>query len=268
VWRPRGLAGLDARRKVFWVDSHCHLQTLEGLDDVLARAVAAGVERIVCVGTDRVSSEQAVALAARHDGVWATVGLHPHDASRHDEELEALVELASSPHVVAIGETGFDLHYRYSPDDAQETAFRAQVRLAHETEKPLVIHTRAAWDATFAVLDDERLPARTVFHCFTGGAVEAARAVAIGAYVSFSGIVTFRKSDDVRAGAAEVPIDRLLVETDAPYLAPVPHRGRPNEPSYLPWVGSVLASTKRMPVEQLAAATRENAFTVFWPADR
>lgn len=264
VWRPRGLAGLDPRRTVFWVDSHCHLQSLaEPVDEVLARAVAAGVAWLVCVGTDLVTSRAAVELAHAHDGVYATVGLHPHDASRLDDEWDALAELARDERVVAIGEAGFDLHYRHSPDADQERAFRAQVQLARALDKTLVIHTREAWSQTFVVLTEQGVPDRTVFHCFTGGPEEARQCVATGAYVSFSGIVTFRKADDLRAAVREVPDDRVLVETDAPYLAPVPHRGRENEPSLVPLVGAVVASVRRQPVEAIAATTRANAARAF-----
>jgi TatD DNase family protein len=268
VWRPRGLSGLDPRRKVFWVDTHCHLQSLSRpVEELIGRAVAAGVERVVCVGTDRATSLAAIALACVHDGVWATVGLHPHDASRVDDEWPTLVDAAIGERVVAIGEAGLDYHYDHSPRDVQRDVFARHVRLANEQQKPLVIHTREAWDDTFEILDREGVPARTIFHCFTGGPDEAKRCVAIDAYVSFSGIVTFRKSDELRAAVREVPEDRVLVETDAPYLSPVPHRGRENEPSYVPFVGSVVAAARRESVEMLAASTRANSFRVFWPEE-
>jgi TatD DNase family protein len=266
VWRPRGLSGLDPRRKVFWVDSHCHLQSLaEPIEQLLGRAVAAGVERIVCVGTDLEMSRAAVALACVHDGVWATAGLHPHDASRFDAEWNGLLDVVQAERVVAVGEAGLDFHYDHSPRDAQRDVFAAHVRLANEVNKTLVVHTREAWDDTFAILEREGVPTRTIFHCFTGGPDEARRCVEIGAFVSFSGIVTFRKSDELRAAVREVPDNRVLVETDAPFLAPVPHRGRDNEPSYVPFVGSVVASARREPVEALAALTRANSFAAFWP---
>jgi TatD DNase family protein len=217
---------------------------------------------MVVVGTDVESSRAAIELAARHDDVRATVGLHPHEASRLDEEWPQLLELARAPGVVAIGEAGFDLHYRHSEPEAQDAAFRAQIRLAHELERALVIHSREAWDDTFRVLEEETVPARTVFHCFTGGAPEAARALALGAYLSFSGIVSFKGADDVRAAAASCPPDRLLVETDAPYLAPVPHRGRENEPAYVGDVGAALAAAVGRPVESVAAATAATAHAV------
>ena len=247
-----------------WVDSHCHLPA-DGSEAglVLNRARAGGVEWVVCVGTDLETSRAAVALAARHPDVHATVGLHPHDASRLEAEWPALVELAAAPEVVGIGEAGFDLHYNHSRFDEQEAAFRAQIQLAHATDRALVIHSREAWDDTFRVLADERVPRRTVFHCFTGGAPEAERAIDAGAYLSFSGIVTFKNARDVRAAAALAPLERVLVETDSPYLAPVPHRGSTNEPAFVAMVGAGLAAARGATVDDIAAATRATATSVF-----
>ncbi len=252
-----------------WTDSHCHLQWEpdQGRSDPegdLARAFAAGVTRMVCVGTDLATSRAAVELASNHANVFATVGLHPHDASRFDDEWDDLVALArGNARVVAIGEAGFDLHYEHSPRDAQARAFAAQVALACELDRALVIHTREAWDDTFRVLHDVGVPPRTIFHCFTGGPVEAERAIAIGAYLSFSGIVSFKTADDLRAAAAMVPADALLVETDAPFLAPVPHRGKRNEPSLLPAVGTALAAARNETVAAIAETTNRNATRAF-----
>jgi len=249
---------------VVWVDSHCHLQMAdEDADAVLARARGAGVGGFVCVGTDLASSRQAVELAARHPDVAATVGLHPHDAARLDEEWPGLEDLAGSAGVVAVGEAGFDLHYNHSPRDAQEAAFRAQIRLARRLDRTLVVHTREAWDETFTVLGEEGVPTRTVFHCFTGGPAEAERALAIGACLSFSGIVTFKNAEGVRAAARVAPPDRLLVETDSPYLAPVPHRGRPNEPAYVPLVGAGVAAATGRPPDEVARASAALARRLF-----
>ena len=251
-----------------WIDSHCHLQMGEGggdTADVIRRAVAAGVERMICIGTDLASSRQAVSLAAGHPEVWATVGLHPHDASRLDAEWDGLLELAGADRVVGIGETGFDLYYRHSEPDEQEEAFRRHLRLARDRGLALVIHSRDAWDETFAVLDSEGVPDRTVFHCFTGGPGEAQRALDCGTWLSFSGIVSFKTAQPLREAAALTPADRLLVETDSPFLAPVPHRGRPNEPAYLPAVGAALAEARGATPEDIAVLTRSNALTVFWP---
>jgi TatD DNase family protein len=254
---------------VAWIDAHCHLQ-FEGRgptpEEAVARAVEVGVERMVCIGTDLATSREAVRLAGEFPQVWATVGLHPHEASRLAAEWDGLVELAGAERVVGIGEAGFDLYYRHSEPDAQDAAFRAQLRLAADRGLPLVIHSRDAWDETFAVLASEGVPARTVFHCFTGGPAEAERALALGTWLSYSGIVSFKTADELRAAAALTPADRLLVETDAPFLAPVPHRGKPNEPAFLPEVGAALAAARNEPVEAVASATRANALAVFWPA--
>ncbi len=253
---------------VTWVDSHCHLGWENAEDDpetTVAEALAAGVDAMVCVGTDLATSRRAVELAGRHPEVRATVGLHPHDASRLGDEWPELAALARdrADVVVGIGEGGFDLFYEHSARDAQEAAFRAQVGLAHELDRALVVHSRDAWDDTFGVLVDGGVPRRTVFHCFTGGPDEARRALDLGAYLSFSGIVSFKNADDVRAAAAIVPLDRVLVETDAPYLAPVPHRGRPNRPAWVVEVGTALAAAMGRPVDEVAAATRRNATAVF-----
>jgi len=241
-----------------WVDSHCHPQldaTTGDADAVLERARAAGVAAMVVVGTDLATSREAVALAEAHADVVATVGLHPHDATRLGDEWDALADLARHPRVVAVGEAGFDYHYMHSDAAAQDAAFRAQIRLAHALDRALVIHTREAWDDTFRVLTEETVPARTVFHCFTGGAPEAERALGLGAALSFSGIVSFKNAADVRAAAAICPADRLLVETDSPYLAPVPYRGKENEPAYVSAVGTALAAAVGREPAVVAAET-------------
>jgi TatD DNase family protein len=252
-----------------WIDAHCHLQ-FEGRgptpEEAVARATEAGVERMVCIGTDLATSAEAVRLAGVFPEVWATVGLHPHDASKLGAEWDGLVELASAERVVGIGEAGFDLYYRHSEPDAQDAAFRAQLRLAAERGLPLVIHSRDAWAETFGVLESEGVPPRTVFHCFTGGPAEAERALALGCWLSYSGIVSFKTADELRAAAALTPPNRLLVETDSPFLAPVPHRGKTNEPALLPAVGAALAAARNEPLETVAETTRNNALVFFWPS--
>ena len=245
-----------------WVDSHCHLQ-LAGGDEHVARAIDAGVEWMVCVGTDLATSGEATELAARHENVYAAVGLHPHDASKLAAEWGMLEPLAVSDACTAIGEAGFDLYYEHSPADEQETAFRWQIRLAKRLQKPLVIHSRDAWDDTFRVLDDEGVPERTVFHCFTGGPEEAKQALARGCYLSFSGIVSFKNAEALREAARHAPADRILVETDSPFLAPEPYRGQPNEPAYVVAVGEALARARAETAEEIAAVTRANAARVF-----
>jgi TatD DNase family protein len=248
---------------VTWTDSHCHLHDPDvpgGAHAAVLAARDAGVTTMITVGCDRATSLAALAVAAAHDGVHATVGLHPHEA-RHG--VDSIVDLLDDPAVVAVGEAGLDFHYDHSPRDAQREAFAAQIQLAHERDLPLVIHTREAWGETFDILAAEGVPARTVFHCFTGGPEEARRCLDLGAFVSFSGIVTFPSATDVRAAAALCPIDCVLVETDSPYLAPVPHRGRRNQPAWLPDVGAVLAEAWGLTTERVAAATRANARFAF-----
>jgi TatD DNase family protein len=246
-----------------WVDSHCHLQALPDPDASIVRARDAGVAGMVCVGTDLETSQQAIDLANIHSEVHATVGLHPHDASRLSAEWNRIEAVAGAPEVAGIGETGFDFHYLHSPADAQETAFRAQITLAKRLDRALVIHSRDAWDATFRVLGEEDPPSRTVFHCFTGGTTEARRALDLGAFLSFSGIITFPNADDLRAAAATTPLDRLLVETDAPYLAPVPHRGRQNEPAFVTLVGAAVAAAGGREEIEIAERTSANAHRAF-----
>jgi TatD DNase family protein len=245
-----------------WTDSHCHLP-FEGVGEAaIAEARSAGVRRLVTVGTDATTSAAAIDMARAHDGVWATVGLHPHDARQGVATIEPLLA-APDPTVVAVGECGLDYHYDHSPRPQQREAFAAQIALAQARGLALVIHTREAWDDTFDILAAEGVPERTVFHCFTGGPDEAARSLAVGAWLSFSGIVTFKTAADVRAAAVACPLERMLVETDSPYLAPVPHRGQANRPALVPLVGAAVAAAKGMAVEAVAEATWANAARVF-----
>jgi TatD DNase family protein len=239
-----------------WTDSHCHIG-YEGLGaEAVAEAHEAGVTRLVTIGTDAEKSRAALGVARADDGVWATVGLHPHDAVQGvDSIVPVLEEGLADGRVVAVGECGLDYHYDHSPRAVQREAFAAQIALAHAHDLALVIHTREAWDDTFAVLAAEGVPERTVFHCFTGGADEARRCLGLGAWLSFSGIVTFRNAGDVRSAAAVCPLDRLLVETDAPFLTPVPHRGRPNRPALVPLVGAGVALAKGVAVEAVEEAS-------------
>jgi TatD DNase family protein len=248
---------------VSWTDNHCHLddeRIAHGAAAAVASARAAGVDRMITIGTDAMRSRMAIDIAAAHDGVWATVGLHPHDAKNG---VDTIVALFDEPKVVAVGECGLDYHYDNSPRTQQREAFAAQIRIAHERALPLVIHTREAWDETFDILTSEGVPERTVFHCFSGGADEAARCLDIGGFLSFSGIVTFPKAADVRMAAERCPLDRLLVETDAPYLTPVPHRGKPNEPAYVPLVGAAVAQVKGVDVRLVEEASTRTAAAVF-----
>jgi TatD DNase family protein len=246
---------------VSWADSHCHLPAAaEESAALVVDAQAAGVSLLVAIGTDAGETRAAIANARAHDRVWATAGLHPHDAQ---QGVDTLVALLGEPEVVAVGECGLDYHYDHSPREVQRSVFAAQVGLAHERGLALVIHTREAWDDTFAILAAEGVPERTVFHCFTGGADEARRALDVGAHLSFSGIVTFKGANDPRAAAALCPLDRLLVETDSPFLAPVPHRGEQNRPALVPLVGAAVAAARGVDVAEVEAATWANTERVF-----
>jgi TatD DNase family protein len=242
-----------------WVDSHCHLE-LESCDSDVDAAREAGVAAMITIGVDVADSRQAIAVAGRHRYVRATAGVHPHEASGG---LDGLANLLESDEVVAVGECGLDYHYDHSPRPDQRRVFAQQIALAHAAGLPLVIHSRAAWDDTFAILATEGAPDRTVFHCFTGGVPEAERAIEIGAYLSFSGIVSFPKAPEVREAAARCPADRLLVETDAPFLAPVPLRGRRNSPANVPLVGAAVAQARSVGPDEVAALTTANACEVF-----
>ncbi|MCC5951925.1 MAG: TatD family hydrolase [Acidimicrobiia bacterium] len=243
-----------------WIDAHCHLDPHSDVAATLAEAHAAGVDRMVTVGVDVASSEAAVGLAARHEPVSATAGVHPHEA-RHG--TDGLVELVASGDVVAVGECGLDYHYDHSPRDTQRAVFAEQIALANRHGLPLVIHTREAWDDTLDVLVAEGVPARTVIHCFSGGPEDARRCLDIGCVLSFSGIITFPSAGDVREAAVLAPLDRLMVETDSPYLAPVPHRGKRNQPAWVTHVGATLAELRGEPLSVVAAATSATTAAFF-----
>jgi TatD DNase family protein len=316
---------------VEWFDSHCHLQSDYLADEegaggqeaethrephatrlaaTIARASEAGVTRMVCVGTDATTSREAVDLVrrmARADSVatavgvqmWATVGLHPHDAINGVETLDSILgaelpdlgvgsdagsavgsdvgsdagsavgsdagSAANNPStiVVGIGECGLDYHYDHSPRDAQRAAFAAQIGLAFRHRLALVIHTREAWDDTIDILVATGVPEHTIIHCFTGGPEEARRCLDLGASLSFSGVVTFKTAVEVREAAQICPIDRLLIETDSPFLTPAPHRGSPNEPARVPLVGATIAAVKGVSRELVAEVSTRNARASF-----
>jgi TatD DNase family protein len=253
-----------------WTDTHCHLdddryrgeerRDLGGTTGVLDRAREAGVTRFVNVGCDRETSSNAIRIANENPDVWASVGLHPHEAVHG---VDSIRDLFSSPRVIAVGEAGLDYYYDHSPREIQRDAFARQVELAHELDLPLIIHTRDAWDDTFAVLNEVGIPSRLVFHCFTGGVTEARRCADLDAFLSFSGIVTFKTADDVAQAARWCPLDRILVETDSPYLAPVPHRGRVNQPANVAIVGTFIADMRSVAVDEFARITSENARIAF-----
>jgi TatD DNase family protein len=257
------------------VDHHCHLDFPDFADDidgVIARARTAGVGMLVSISTRIRRFAPLLAIAEAHGNVCCSVGTHPHYAHEElDIPVEEIVALARHPKVVAIGEAGLDYHYDSSPRDAQERGFRNHIAAARATGLPLVIHTRDADADTAAILEEETAKGAfpALLHCFTGGAELARRALALGLYVSFSGIVTFKKSDALREIAASVPLDRLLVETDAPYLAPGKYRGRKrNEPAYVVETAATLASVKGIAPEVLAEATTDNFFRLYSKAER
>jgi TatD DNase family protein len=251
------------------VDSHCHLDFPDfapELDAVVARAEAAGVGRIVTISTRVRRHAQVLAIAERFPNVTCSVGTHPHHA--HDEldiTVDDLVARTSHPKVVAIGEAGLDYHYDNSPRDAQEQGFRTHIAAARATQLPLVIHSREADDDTARILEQEmgKGPFPAVLHCYTGGPELARRAIALGHTISFTGIVTFKNSGNLREIAKSLPADRFLVETDAPYLAPLPHRGKRNEPAYVTEVAKVLAEARGVSFEDICRQTTENFFRLF-----
>ena len=251
------------------VDSHCHLDfpTLApDLDAVIGRARTANIGRLVTIGTKVAQFAQVRAIADRYDEVFCSVGTHPHHAAKEpDISVAELVSLAAGHKVVAIGEAGLDYHYDNSPREMQERGFRRHIAAARETGLPLVIHARDADDDIARILEEESAKGAFPFvlHCFTGGYDLARRGIALGGYVSFSGILTFKTSDPLREIAAKLPEDRVLVETDAPYLAPGPWRGKRNEPSYVVETARVLAETRGVMPETIAAATTANFFRLF-----
>lgn len=249
-----------------WFDNHCHLglgaRGAEGPspDDQVADARRHGVVGMVTVGTDAASSAACLAEAARHPDVWATAGVHPHDATEGTAGLRRVLDAAAgTPDLVAVGECGLDYHYDHSPREVQRRVFAEQVQLAHELDLPLVIHTRDAWADTFAVLDELGCPRRTVFHCFTGGPGDAEQCLARGALLSVSGIVTFPGAGELREAVARTPLGSLMVETDTPYLSPVPHRGKPNRPAWVAHVGAGVAELHDVEVEVVAETTTATA---------
>ena len=251
------------------IDSHCHLdfEALSAdLSGVLARAAAAGVDGMVTISTFVEKFASISAIAEAHEHVWCSVGPHPHNADKELHiETEDLVRLSAHPRCVAIGEAGLDYFYDNAPREAQATGFRRHIAAARITGLPLVIHARAADDDVAAILEQEteQGPFPFVLHCFTGGAKLARRGLALGGYLSFSGIITFKNAEEIRAVAGTVPADRYLVETDAPYLAPVPHRGEANEPSYVRHTAERLAELRGIELAQLAAETTANFGRLF-----
>ncbi len=253
------------------VDSHCHLDFSDFAPEreaVIARARAAGVGTMLTIST-RLDEFPAVrAIAETHDDIWCSVGAHPHEAADYAEiSASELAAFAAHPRVIGIGETGLDYHYDHSPRELQEKAFRAHIAASHRTGLPLIVHAREA-DAEIARILVETHPPAGVLHCFSSGRGLAEAALDLGFYISISGIVTFRNTEELRAVVRDVPLDRLLVETDAPYLAPVPYRGKRNEPAYVAATAAAVAALKGIEPDALAAATTDNFFRLFRKAAR
>ncbi len=252
-----------------FVDSHCHLNykgLVEDQPGVLARARAAGVTGMLNISTRECEWDDVLAVAEREADVWASVGIHPHEADQHqDIDTAKLVARAKNPRVIAIGETGLDYYYDKSDRERQRSSFRSHIAASRDTSLPLIVHTRDAEEDTASILADEMGKGAYpgVIHCFTASADFAAKALDLGLYISISGIVTFKNAKDLQATAATIPMDRLLIETDSPFLAPVPHRGRPCEPGFVVDTARFLAELRGESVEQLAETTRSNFFKLF-----
>jgi TatD DNase family protein len=251
------------------VDSHCHLDypgLAEREAEVLANAAAAGVDLMVTIATRRSSWGSVKELASRHGSLVCALGIHPHHAGEDRiDDPRILIEAARHPEVVAIGETGLDFFYDYAPREAQAQSFRTHIEAARATGLPLIVHTREADAETMAILEEEMVagPFTGVVHCYSSSRELAERAVAIGLYLGIGGILTFRKSEAIRATVADMPIERLLLETDAPYLAPVPKRGRTNEPAFTAHVAKALAELRGVGLAEIERITTENFFRLF-----
>ena len=255
----------------FWTDAHCHLQDQFMGDGgeaaaraTLERALAGGVDRVVVIGTDAANSAEALAMTELDSPVevYAVVGLHPHDSTQDLGPVAALAR-AKHPKLVGIGETGLDYYYEHAPRADQRRAFAAQIALAHELDLALVIHARDAFDDLVAILASEGVPARTVIHCFTGTPDDAAACLALGCDISIAGVVTFKNAELLRDAVRTIPLDRLHVETDSPFLAPVPHRGRPNEPALVVVVGEFIAELRGEESSLLRRQTAANTARLF-----
>jgi len=252
------------------IDSHAHLdypQLAEDLPAVLERADKAGVSQVISIGVKLSTVDGPRKIAETHDNVWFSVGVHPHEAGNEPLACDpgAFIAAADHPRCVAIGEAGLDYFYDYAPRERQAASFRVQIGVARQLGLPIIVHARDADDDIAAIIEDEMAkgPFTGVLHCFSSGAELARRAIEVGFYVSFSGILTFKKAEEIREVAAFAPEDRVLVETDAPFLAPVPHRGKTNEPAFTAHTLNTLAEVRGMPADKMAAVTTENTLRLF-----
>lgn len=246
-------------------DSHCHLAMVQGADRLLGAARSEGVVAFLVPATNGSDLEPAIAVAKQHADVWAAVGYHPHEAKDFDAAAEEkLDELAADENVVAIGEIGLDYHYDYSPRDVQREVLRRQISIARRHSLPVIIHNRESTADLLSILESDELRGlRGVIHSFTEDYETGKRFVELGLYVSFSGIVTFKSAEKIRDAAARLPLDRMLIETDTPFLAPVPHRGKENQPAYVARIAETLAALRNMPLERVAEETLKNFASLF-----
>jgi TatD DNase family protein len=269
--RRNGMASASLKHTML-VDSHCHLDydsLCEELDVVVERAQAAGIGTMLTISTRLDRFAGVLEIAERYDDIWCSVGVHPHEASTQPGlTARQLVELTQHPKVIGIGETGLDYYYENSPREVQQKSFRAHIAAARETGLPVIVHSRNAELETARILTDEYEsgPYPGLLHCFSATRQLAEKAIEIGFKISFSGIITFKNADEVREAARIVPLDKILVETDAPFLAPVPHRGKTNEPSFVTHTAAAIAEVKKIPQDELWAATTRNFFNLFQKA--
>ncbi|HEY3698752.1 MAG TPA: TatD family hydrolase [Spongiibacteraceae bacterium] len=252
------------------VDSHCHLDRIDltpyhgDLGAAIAAANARGIARMLCIGIDRDNADTVCAIARNYEGVYASVGVHPLDLKDEQESVASLCELADRPEVIAIGETGLDYYYSRDNSSAQQQSFRVHLQAAARLHKPVIVHSREARDDTLAIIREAGdLASGGVLHCFTETWEMARQALELNFYISFSGIITFKNASDLREVVKQVPLDRLLVETDSPYLAPIPFRGKPNEPKYTREVAQCVAELKGLSLEEIAALTSANFDRLF-----
>ena len=250
------------------VDSHCHLNYedfKEDRDSVIKRAFAAGVSTMLTINTRLSEALELQKIADQYSDIYCTVGVHPHDAQDYDvpDLVDKLVELSQHPKVVGLGETGLDFYYEHSPKEAQQRAFKAHLEAAKQLDLPVVIHTREADDETINCLKPYAGQVRGVFHCFSGGMDLAQQGLDFGFMISFSGIITFKKAEELREVVKQVPLEKILVETDSPFLAPVPHRGKRNEPAFTMLVAEKVAELKELSVDEVAKATTNNFYELF-----
>lgn len=247
------------------IDSHAHLVSLEDLDEILQRAKENEVEKIVSISSDIPSTEATISLSETYNHIFATTGVHPHNADQMCEEVRSGIDhYATHERVVAIGETGLDYFYMNSEKEVQINSFTEQIKISNKHNLPIIIHVRDAHEDMLRILSEENLADPPgVIHCYTGDYETAVKYLDLGFYISFSGIVTFKRSEELREAAKQIPSDKILIETDSPYLAPVPHRGKPNEPSFVKHVAETVAEVRGIPFEELAQLTKANAERLF-----